>query len=65
MDPSITHYRSVFAYVTSHQYDPQIILIKLTLSHLSMHLEWNSCEHGSTRNDCKASKSHMQTTQFV
>lgn len=42
-----------------------IIFVRLTLSHLSIHFEWNSCEHGKTRSDCRASKSHMQTTQFV
>lgn len=39
--------------------------MKLTLSHLSTHFEWNSWEHGSTRSICLASKSHIQTTQQV
>lgn len=38
-------------------------VIMLTLSHLSTHLEWNSCEHGNTRRSWRASKSHMHTTQ--
>lgn len=39
--------------------------LKLTRSHLSTHFAWNSCEHGSTRNVCRGSKSQMQMTHDV
>jgi hypothetical protein len=42
-----------------------ILLLTLTLSHLSTHLEWNSCAHGSTLSVCRISKSHMHTTHVV
>lgn len=42
-----------------------VLYILLTLSHLSTHFAWNSCEQGSTRSTCLNSKSHMQTTQDV
>ena len=37
----------------------------VTLSHLSTHLAWNSCEQGSTLTSCRCSKSLMQTTHTV
>ena len=43
----------------------KLYFIPVTLSHLSTHLAWNSCEQGSTLTICLVSKSLMHTTHTV
>lgn len=58
-------------YRTQDNQDPLVhnqneaVTERLTLSHLSTHLVWNSWRHGNTRNICRSSKSHMQITHVV
>ena len=51
--------------LSGHELTVNRIKNTLTFSHLSTHLVWNSCRHGSTLSICRISKSHMQMTQVV